>query len=78
MALRSPSPSTVIGAILMVSIPLTLAWLINRALRRARPAGCGVHNTASRGTTHSAGLARRRARLMNHANVNGTPTNTPR
>ena len=33
MALRSPSPSTVIGAILMVSIPLTLAWLINRSLR---------------------------------------------
>jgi phospholipase D1/2 len=33
MALRSPSPATVIGAILMVSIPLTLAWLINRSLR---------------------------------------------
>lgn len=33
MALRSPSPSTVAGAILLVSIPLTLAWLINRSLR---------------------------------------------
>jgi phospholipase D1/2 len=32
-ALRSPSPATVIGAILMVSIPLTLAWVINRSLR---------------------------------------------
>lgn len=34
MALRSPSPSTVLGAILLVSIPLTLAWLINRSLRQ--------------------------------------------
>ena len=33
MALRSPSPATVVGAILIVSIPLTLAWLINRSLR---------------------------------------------
>jgi len=33
IALRSPSPATVTGAILMVSIPLTLAWLINRSLR---------------------------------------------
>jgi phospholipase D1/2 len=32
-ALRSPSPSTVFGAILLVSIPLTLAWVINRSLR---------------------------------------------
>ena len=32
-ALRSPSPATVVGAILMVSIPLTLAWVINRSLR---------------------------------------------
>ena len=32
--LRSPSPATVIGAILMVSIPLTLAWVINRSLRQ--------------------------------------------
>ncbi len=31
---------------------------------------------ALRGTTHSAGLARRRVRLMNHANVSGTTTNT--
>ena len=33
MVLRSPSPATVVGAILIVSIPLTLAWLINRSLR---------------------------------------------
>jgi uncharacterized membrane protein YdjX (TVP38/TMEM64 family) len=33
MVLRSPSPSTVFGAALLVSIPLTLAWLINRSLR---------------------------------------------
>jgi uncharacterized membrane protein YdjX (TVP38/TMEM64 family) len=31
--LRSPSPATVAGAVLIVSIPLTLAWLINRTLR---------------------------------------------
>ena len=34
MALRSPSPATILGAILLVSIPLTLAWLINRTLRQ--------------------------------------------
>ena len=33
MVLRSPSPATILGAILLVSIPLTLAWLINRTLR---------------------------------------------
>ena len=33
-ALRSPSSSTVFGAILLVSIPLTLAWVINRSLRQ--------------------------------------------
>ena len=33
MVLRSPSPATIVGAILLVSIPLTLAWLINRTLR---------------------------------------------
>jgi len=33
MVLRSPSPATVVGALLLVSIPLTLAWLINRTLR---------------------------------------------
>jgi len=33
MVIRSPSPATVAGAILIVSIPLTLAWLINRSLR---------------------------------------------
>ena len=39
MVLRSPSPVTVIGAVLVLSVPLTLAWLINRALRQTRPAG---------------------------------------
>ena len=39
IVLRSPSPATVIGAVLVLSIPLTLAWLINRALRQTRPAG---------------------------------------
>jgi uncharacterized membrane protein YdjX (TVP38/TMEM64 family) len=33
MVLRSPSPAMIVGAILIVSIPLTLAWLINRSLR---------------------------------------------
>jgi phospholipase D1/2 len=33
MVLRSPSPVTIVGAVLIVSIPLTLAWLINRSLR---------------------------------------------
>ena len=37
-ALRSPSPETWIGAGLFVGVPLTLAWLINRTLKRARPA----------------------------------------
>lgn len=37
-AVRDPSPATVIGAALIVSVPLTLAWFINRTLRRARPA----------------------------------------
>ena len=37
-ALRDPSPATLIGAALFVVVPLTLAVLINRALRRARPA----------------------------------------
>lgn len=36
--LRSPSPATVAGALLFVAVPLTLAWLINRSLRRARAA----------------------------------------
>ena len=38
MALRSPSPSTVLIAAMFVAIPLSLALLINRALRGARPA----------------------------------------
>ena len=38
VALRSPSPATVVVVCLAVGIPLTLALLINRALRRARPA----------------------------------------
>jgi uncharacterized membrane protein YdjX (TVP38/TMEM64 family) len=33
VVLRSPSPATIAGALLIVSIPLTLAWLINRSLR---------------------------------------------
>ncbi len=37
-ALRSPSPSTVAGAVLFLGVPLSLAWMINRALR-ARLAG---------------------------------------
>lgn len=36
---RHPSPRTLAMAILLVSVPLTLAWLINRAVRRARVAG---------------------------------------
>jgi uncharacterized membrane protein YdjX (TVP38/TMEM64 family) len=36
-ALRSPSPATWIGAGLFVGVPLTLAWLINRTLKRTRP-----------------------------------------
>ena len=36
--LHDPSPATLIGAALFVSVPLTLAWFINRTLRRARPA----------------------------------------
>jgi phospholipase D1/2 len=33
MVLRSPSAATVAGAVLIVSIPLTLAWVLNRSLR---------------------------------------------
>jgi uncharacterized membrane protein YdjX (TVP38/TMEM64 family) len=33
VVLRSPSPETVAAGALIVSIPLTLAWLINRSLR---------------------------------------------
>ena len=36
---RHPSPRTLAMAILFVGVPLTLAWLINRAIRRARLAG---------------------------------------
>jgi phospholipase D1/2 len=38
LALRNPSPAQVLTAVVMVGVPLTLAWFINRALRRARPA----------------------------------------
>jgi phospholipase D1/2 len=38
-ALYSPSPGTFVAAALFVGIPLTLAWLINRTLRRASVAG---------------------------------------
>jgi phospholipase D1/2 len=37
-ALRQPSPVTVLTAALFVGVPLTLAWFVNHALRRARPA----------------------------------------
>jgi uncharacterized membrane protein YdjX (TVP38/TMEM64 family) len=35
MVLRRPSPDTVAVALLIVSVPLTLAWLINRSLSRS-------------------------------------------
>jgi phospholipase D1/2 len=38
-AFDNPSPATFVAAALFVAIPLTLAWLINRALQRGRPAG---------------------------------------
>jgi phospholipase D1/2 len=37
-ALERPSPATFVAAALFVGIPLTLAWFINRAFRRARTA----------------------------------------
>jgi phospholipase D1/2 len=37
-ALRNPSPGTVLTAAALLGVPLTLAWFINRTLRRARPA----------------------------------------
>ena len=37
-ALRDPSPATLSATALFVGIPLTLAWSINRTLRRARHA----------------------------------------
>src|SRR5215207_2553324 len=37
-ALRNPSPGTALTAAVVVGVPLTVAWFINRALRRARPA----------------------------------------
>jgi uncharacterized membrane protein YdjX (TVP38/TMEM64 family) len=38
MAIHDPSATKVIGALLFVAVPLTLAWAINRALRGTRPA----------------------------------------
>jgi uncharacterized membrane protein YdjX (TVP38/TMEM64 family) len=38
-ALRDPSAGAVIGAALFVAVPLMLALVVNRALRRTRPAG---------------------------------------
>jgi uncharacterized membrane protein YdjX (TVP38/TMEM64 family) len=38
-ALRDPSPTTWIAAALFIGVPLTLAWFINRTLRRTRSAG---------------------------------------
>ena len=37
-AVQDPSPATMIGAALFIGVPLTLAWFINRTLRKARPA----------------------------------------
>ena len=37
-ALRDPSPAAALTTVVFVGVPLTLAWFINRALRRARPA----------------------------------------
>src|SRR5688572_15679310 len=37
-ALRNPSPGTAVTAVVVVGVPLTLAWVINRTLRPARPA----------------------------------------
>ena len=37
-ALRNPSPGTALTAAVFVGVPLTLAWFINRTLRRGRPA----------------------------------------
>ena len=37
-ALRNPSPGTALTAAAFVGVPLTLAWFVNRGLRRARPA----------------------------------------
>jgi uncharacterized membrane protein YdjX (TVP38/TMEM64 family) len=37
-AISDLSPATLIGAALFVSVPLTLAWFINRSLRRTRTA----------------------------------------
>jgi phospholipase D1/2 len=36
--LRNPSPATALTAVAFVAVPLTLAWFINRTLRRARHA----------------------------------------
>jgi phospholipase D1/2 len=36
-ALRDPSPTAALTTAVFVGVPLTLAWFINRALRRARP-----------------------------------------
>ena len=36
-ALRHPSPSTFVVAVVIVGVPLLLAWPLNRALRRLEP-----------------------------------------
>lgn len=36
--LRQPTLSSVLTALIFAAVPLTLAWLINRTLRRVRPA----------------------------------------
>jgi uncharacterized membrane protein YdjX (TVP38/TMEM64 family) len=37
--LENPSAATLAGAVAVVSVPLALAWLVNRRVRRARQAG---------------------------------------
>jgi uncharacterized membrane protein YdjX (TVP38/TMEM64 family) len=37
-ALARPTPATLVTAAVFISVPLTLAWVINRALRPVRPA----------------------------------------
>jgi phospholipase D1/2 len=37
-ALHDPSPATAMTAVVFLGVPLTLAWFLNRTLRRARPA----------------------------------------
>jgi phospholipase D1/2 len=38
LAVRDPSPATIAMALIFIGVPLTVAWFINRTLRRMRPA----------------------------------------